>query len=523
MLKDRITLILYYDEDIAFIYDICNMEILGVIDNDSSLIRYLLGIMELNNVRVNDSKYLILRNKKGIVTTLQRLIVEFYSRYDVKLKELLDNGYEINHINKNKLDNRLSNIEVVSHMDNIKHRDNQTYEVAYSTNSLIKLQDIVMSKDEYVKDTRYLHKMNKLFIDSIIKEESKNLDKWFACRYSNYLLFKNNTMNIEKITSIVRESNNRVTFSNIKKYSKKMAISKTNIDNLLFLYDKYIVYRTKSNNIKIIEELIKRNKYSNFRKLLEETQCIEILRDIFNICLYNEQNHIIIDDNIVVIVPIKIITREIRGKYKYLRELYILNILRRLNKVSSNKSLFSKQVPTSFIFPYLRRGDFTDIDNISKTLLFLNKGDITYSIVARVFGIDKADLVFRNSYLKSTYLERNTKTLEDIYTILSTNTILQKYGYITSEEILLSLKQLNENRKNKGEPFIDINNKTIRFIKNHLNIDIQLIKDLSKIGIKFVYLNNNTISSILAYQEELKNYSLYAGKKVIVLSKLYKK
>ena len=51
----------------------------------------------------------------------------------------------------------------------------------------------------------------------------------------------------------------------------------------------------------------------------------------------------------------------------------------------------------------------------------------------------------------------------------------------------------------------------------------KVVRYANKIGIKYISLNNKTISSILSYQKEKKTYSLYLNKKVIVLSKLYKK
>ena len=185
MIKDNMTLLLYYDETTTLIYNMINNSVLGKIDNDSSLIRYLLNIMELHNVRVNENGYLVLRKLDNVVTTLQRVIIEFYSRYDVKLKELLDKGYEVNHINKDKLDNRLCNLELVSHLDNIKHRDNKQYTVVYSSNELLKLQHIVKINQQYEKDTIYLQKITvqyiSIFLD-LVKVIKINLDlKNYIC------------------------------------------------------------------------------------------------------------------------------------------------------------------------------------------------------------------------------------------------------------------------------------------------------------------------------------------------------
>ena len=71
MIKDNMTLLLYYDETTTLIYNMIDNSVLGKIDNDSSLIRYLLNIMELHNIRVNENGYLILRKLDNVVTTLQ--------------------------------------------------------------------------------------------------------------------------------------------------------------------------------------------------------------------------------------------------------------------------------------------------------------------------------------------------------------------------------------------------------------------------------------------------------------------
>ena len=52
MIKDNMTLLLYYDETTTLIYNMINNSVLGKIDNDSSLIRYLLNIMELNYLKL---------------------------------------------------------------------------------------------------------------------------------------------------------------------------------------------------------------------------------------------------------------------------------------------------------------------------------------------------------------------------------------------------------------------------------------------------------------------------------------
>ena len=312
-------------------------------------------------------------------------------------------------------------------------------------------------------------------------------------------------------------------FSNIKKYTKKSAFSPTNLQSIISSYDRYIVHRTIINNLEVINKLISLKQNSNFNLLLEKIDFIHIIKELKNNYLHTPNNYLIIEDNILLTLSIKDIFREIRGYSKKVKILYLLNIFKRLDSVKNNTNYFkSKQRPTTLIIPYLLKEDFINIDFISKDLLNYYK-NITYSLLTRNLGNTTSQLIYRNSNLENKYKNRDIKTIEDIYTILSNNTDLQKYGYITIKDLVTSLRVLNEERKNNGLSYNEILNGTENFVRRHLNKDTQLINDLSKICIKYIYLNNNTISSILSYQVEKKTYSLYLNKKVIVLSKLYKR
>ena len=69
-----------------------------------------------------------------------------------------------------------------------------------------------------------------------------------------------------------------------------------------------------------------------------------------------------------------------------------------------------------------------------------------------------------NKNLENKYKNRDIKTIEDIYTILSNNTDLQKYGYITIKDLVTSLRVLNEERKNNGLSYNNILNGTIFYL-----------------------------------------------------------
>ena len=94
----------------------------GIIDVDFSLIRYLGQATEINDININNCGYVIIKRDNDTTTTFGRFILEYYSKYDDRLKEILKNKeYEINHINSDKLDNRIENLEIVTHQDNIRH------------------------------------------------------------------------------------------------------------------------------------------------------------------------------------------------------------------------------------------------------------------------------------------------------------------------------------------------------------------------------------------------------------------
>ena len=84
-------------------------ETVAFIDCDYSLIRFLISQLSLKEITLNNWNYPVIKQGDSI-TLLYRLILQYYSKYDEELKKILQNkNYEINHISKNTLDNRLSN------------------------------------------------------------------------------------------------------------------------------------------------------------------------------------------------------------------------------------------------------------------------------------------------------------------------------------------------------------------------------------------------------------------------------
>ena len=133
----------------------------GIIDVDFSLIRYLGKQLTFRDITLNGSGYPIIEREDKTTTTLGRFILEYYSRYDIKLKEILGNKeYEINHKNRNKLDSRIENLEIVTHSDNIKHSYRTSYNVVYSTEKLKQLQEQNKKQHQQLVDENYLKRMS---------------------------------------------------------------------------------------------------------------------------------------------------------------------------------------------------------------------------------------------------------------------------------------------------------------------------------------------------------------------------
>ena len=136
----------------------------GIIDIDYSLLRYLAKALVYKSMSINKSGYPTIARDDNKTTTLGRFILEYYSKYDEELKQILINTeYEINHKNRNKLDNRLENLEIVTHSDNIKHSKGTSYEVLYSTDKLKQLQEQNIQDKQQIVDEQYLKRMSGLF------------------------------------------------------------------------------------------------------------------------------------------------------------------------------------------------------------------------------------------------------------------------------------------------------------------------------------------------------------------------
>lgn len=160
-------------------------ENVGIIDVDYSLIRYLGKHLVLREVALNNCGYPIIRRNDNTITTLHRFILEYYSQYDNRLKQiLLNNEFEINHKNKDKLDNRLGNLEIVTHQNNIRHSKGLEYETIITSEQLQEIQQNNLKGKQQAIDKAYLNRINGLFYKSM---KNSNVDeKILKCCYFKF-------------------------------------------------------------------------------------------------------------------------------------------------------------------------------------------------------------------------------------------------------------------------------------------------------------------------------------------------
>ena len=192
----------------------------GIIDVDFSLIRYLGQATEINDININNCGYVIIKRDNDTTTTLGRFILEYYSKYDDRLKEILKNKeYEINHINSDKLDNRIQNLEIVTHQDNIKHSKGLNYDIIYKSEDLKLLQEMNKNEKKQEIDKQYLNRISGLFFklyNSYMENKECKLDiKILKCCY---LKFKNNKTKSSIKEQEIRESKDLTT---LKQYYRK--------------------------------------------------------------------------------------------------------------------------------------------------------------------------------------------------------------------------------------------------------------------------------------------------------------
>lgn len=517
------------------ILDVGKGKIVGIIENDLGLIRYILKIFREFELSSNND-YLQFENKIG-ETYLHRVILEYYSQFNTKLFTILSDSssYEVNHKNKNRWDNRLENLELVTKLGNQKHKTGLAYEdeIVMSTEELLKIKENLQQEKQYNADKKYLEKVNHNNMVYLMSENDYiKLKKEF---FDNlYIRFNNTTLLQHTIFSMLTPINNLTILNSSIKYILKNTFSNKNT----YIITNYNIYRTNNilhNNLKLLYKYYKLNKYfravcnkynllntsisSNDTKYLEHN----ILIDLFCFLLPNPLPINFYKNQLYISTSIKDITLAFK-KYNSFKVLYLLQLLERKRVYYDHY----KHTASSFIIPKYTDGLFNTIVLArSQDLLEQNLSTITHTILTKNSSLEIADRVYQNS-LSTRTTKRNLITIEDIKTVLSTVLLdkIKLYGFITINDLREEISVLNYNRKVAGQPFIEIKDTDNKFLTKMVG-NLTEIKDLMKeLKIEYKTINRNTKLKINEYQqkngiEETTTIGLTYQQRVIILKKLY--
>ena len=509
----------------------------GIIDVDFSLIRHLGQATEIKDININNCGYVIIKRDDDTTTTLGRFILEYYSKYDDRLKEILkDKEYEINHINRDKLDNRIENLEIVTHQDNIKHSKGLNYDIIYKSEDLKLLHEMNKNEKKQEIDKQYLNRISGLFFklyNSYMENKECKLDiKILKCCY---LKFKNNKTKSNIKEQEIRESKDLIT---LKQYKLMSCFHTTFIKELLQKKKQYIYKKVVGNNITLLNKYIERyptlknifKKYKIMDKEFKEqlkfdkSNSRNILIDFFT-DIYKSNWYVVENGNILLTVNIKNFIN-VKGKYKAFLTLYLLGLLKRQNDTSKPNTISNRLVHTpSFIhIPFYTDELLKQANNIAKDLLSLNLNKFTYFLIRQEFGEEIADSIYKNKKSKSNY-KYGLRAKEDILEFISTDKDILNFGFIKVEEIFEHIQGLNVQRQIKGEDYNKICNGFINFIKSLLLYNTDTKKRLEELGFIYISLNSKIIQNIQKYQKEQGfnfPFSLKPKEKAIVMKKLIK-
>lgn len=503
----------------------------GIIDLDYSLIRYIGQATEINDININNCGYVTIKRKDNTTTTLGRFILEYYSKYDDILKEILENKeYEINHINSNKLDNRIENLEIVTHQDNIKHSKGLDYEIIYKSEELKTLQESNKKDDRQEIDKQYLHRISGLFYKAYKTAEIDT--KLMKCCY---LEFKYNKIKSNNKKGRVTESKELI---KLEEYKLMTRFHTNFIKTIIQKKKEYIFKKVVNNNISLLTRYIYR--YPTIDKILKKYKILDkdfkeelnfehsnsrnILLD-FYYYIFKLNRYIIEDGNILLTVTIKYLIN-VNGKYKAFLTLYLLGLLKRQNNISKPNTTSNRFVHTpSFIqIPIYIDELLKQANNIAKDLLSLNLNKFTYFLIRQEFGEEIADSIYKNKKSKSNY-KYGLRAKDDIIEFIKTDKDILNFGFMKVEEIFENIQALNVQRQIKGEEYNKIYNSFMNFIKALLLYNTDTKKVLEDLEFRYVCLSSKTIQNIKKYQEEQGfNFpvSLKLREKVIVMKKLIK-
>ncbi|MCL2355234.1 MAG: HNH endonuclease [Oscillospiraceae bacterium] len=195
------------------IVDFETMQLLSLINVDFGLIRYITELLQYYTISKNRSGYLQIENRWEGTTLLHRIVLEYYSQFDDKLKDALSNAdYEVNHRNKNVWDNRIGNLEIVTKKGNELHKQGKEYsnETIISSHELIKIRNKARKtgkgytkqfKEDFIYMEERANASNKLLFGSSINSYNDILDYL-------YFIFNGTKLKTHINTHILTDSKN---------------------------------------------------------------------------------------------------------------------------------------------------------------------------------------------------------------------------------------------------------------------------------------------------------------------------
>ena len=509
-------------KEFVILADIEIRKILAIVDRDFGLIRYITKITSQYIFDTNKSGYVQVPNRQEGQTLLHRIILEYYSQFDVKLFTVLNNeNYEVNHKNKLVWDNRLENLEILTQKGNLLHEHNKDYstEIVMTTEELVKIREERKTTDEYKLQELHFDKVSRR--NDVILRDNKNYLDLFECLYFkfNSITFYSTKNTHTSTDTIDREYLEHKIFSSstsnlFYKYIEKDLINKQNAPNISLYISKYIhificniidEYRRYyliniiNNNIDLLNKHLNKSNleiyekfnicnfnYTKYNCEIEEYLNHNILQNFFTV-LITSLPFTINKNNILVAVSIKDLFSAY-GKYNTFRLLYDLGLLRKVKNTSKSNNNFSFNsfykiihTPSFICIPRWNEDTFKRLNQRVKEIRRIGIKTYTYYIATANFGEERADNIYKNQVCKYN-TAKSTRTNQDINNILfSLQDQIQREGFILLEEIFEELEGINERRKLNGEEYNPIHPNCMRFISKVLeNIEEtkQILKEL---------------------------------------------
>lgn len=572
------TVIITINKDVSLIVDFNKQQILSIIDSDYRLITHLTQIFYLYECnRINEKSntrncYIQVPNCDLIQESyLHRIILRYYSQYDKKLDDTLNNkDYEVNHKNKLRFDNRISNLEIVTKQGNIQHEFYKPYSnsVIIKSEYIKQIQDNLKNEQQYTSKRKYLEKKNKYNWNYLSNYEwEKQDEKFFKCKYirlNNYEMISNtNLSNYIYINILIKLEENIFTY--IKSTNSKL-LSYSNY-SIIRDYTRYRYKIITNEYFKILGENINKKKYRYLKEVLEKfkllnlnnkplcyddldkNRLIKLIHHRFIKGIVNDYPYFIYLNNVLCTNSINDVLPTSKfylsdkpsnytGKYNSIRVAYFLGLLTRLeesklstqyyNNLPNNKKKKHKRIPNFYTIPKLTTSLLDKANDRAKKLLDLKLNKITYFILAENFDTSIADEVYRSIKLKK-YYENNCKKALNIInnTIKSlSKTKIKNRGYIKVEDIFESVSNMSHYRQMLKLNEDDISKGFINFISTCINYIPSTKGVLKELDLEVVCLSKGLIDKIDKYQKDNTSFKIYnnlkSKEKVIVLNEILK-